>query len=86
MDGEGTHSPMDENGWLPIETAPKDGSSILVGLQPRPTDPCGAVDQAEWDDGWIAIGGKCDAGNGLGYEPTHWQPLPNPPVLKEQGT
>ena len=62
-------------GWRPIETAPKDGTSILVSDGAE-------VDQAEfWDDRgyWVAIGGKCAAGNGLGYDPTHWMPLPPAP-------
>ena len=59
--------------WQPIETAPK-SESILVGRAPY------YVDQAQWDDDtWMAIGGKCKTGNFLGYEPTHWMPLPESP-------
>ena len=77
----------DGEGWRPIETAPKDGESILVA--------CGgkypSVDQAEWstewdDDGmWHATGGKRKSGNSLGYVPTHWSPLPSPPSIRTGG-
>jgi hypothetical protein len=74
------------DGWLPIETAPKgtaphhwDAPSILVSDGQ-------SVDQAEWecDDGepyWHATGGKRKSGNFLGYEPTHWRPLPASPEV-----
>lgn len=73
-------------GWQPIETAPKgtaphhwDAPSILVSDGQ-------SVDQAEWeaDDGepyWHATGGKRKSGNFLGYEPTHWRPLPASPEV-----
>lgn len=57
--------------WQPIETAPKDGRSFLVGVEDREF-----IDRAFFimDDQLIIIGGR--------YKPTHWMPLPDPP--KEQ--
>lgn len=69
--------------WEPIETAPKDGSRILVfgpmedGDELRPDPPC--TDVGMWDDfdhKWMvenvsALGTYCRA--------THWMPLPPPP-------
>lgn len=108
MDGLGTasgfDSPMDENGWLPIETAPKDGTLIDVwcpwdgnergGI--RLTDVSWhAADEWTPHTGWSRITDDGDMDMveipptcrfGLPpWNPSHWQPLPNPPVLKEQG-
>ena len=67
--------------WQPIETAPKDGSNIILG-----NDVTVAVGKWARDD-WRAMYFVCEgtddfrAGAGLIYKPTHWQPLPkSPPV------
>lgn len=69
--------------WQPIETAPKDGSLIL--LTPS---RCWAVDVnadcevGYWDDDfggkWISMGSTAEDYTG----PTHWMPLSNPPALR----
>lgn len=71
--------------WQPIKTAPKDGSVILLYC-PDAREPSvilgewsefesalqpGKVVIAEWTDTW--------AERELDCEPTHWQPLPEPP-------
>jgi hypothetical protein len=77
-----------ETGWQPIATAPKDGTAILI-WQPR-TDFVRSV--REWkncDDSRYAVGywrtwvGSWGNRNDADVEPTHWQPLPSPP-LQEQ--
>ena len=68
--------------WQPIETAPKDGSDILLGgCQHGP-----AIRVASWGNGRY-LGPKkgyerdwCD-GPQYGFAPTHWMPLPAPPLL-----
>lgn len=78
---------MNTNEWQPIETAPKDGTDILVI---EPLNNCyGKITNAFWEkeqnkifDGHkITIEGywaeSCD--NQLVLEPTHWMPLPKPP-------
>lgn len=58
------------SGWMPIASAPKDGTKILL-LDP---EGCGS---GYWNgNGWMA-----DWGNYYEYEPetTHWMPLPLPP-------
>jgi Protein of unknown function (DUF551) len=70
--------------WQPIETAPKDGTSILV--YGRPNDIDGLVyfrgpstHSAAWDeidDAFCLTGGTW---TGPFIEPTHWMPLPEPP-------
>ena len=55
--------------WQPIETAPRNGTTILI------TDGK-EVDTAYFDyDDWCA---PHSAANGLPYVPTYWAPLPRP--------
>lgn len=68
--------------WQPIETAPKDGTDILV-YQTDVSEPSMTVcafDEDWSNDGWWTC---CDGKNAdiplRGPEPTHWQPLPSPP-------
>ncbi len=72
-----------DDGWQPIETAPKDGTWVLVAggsaedwapvtmawyaLNPR-TDRAYWKQNGEWDDYDLADD-----------QPTHWRPLPTPP-------
>ncbi len=78
------------DGWMPIESAPKDGTRIL--LWPH-------MLAAHWefgDEAWLIMhvhlnedrtisdgpGAElfyCLYANAHGVEPTHWQPLPPPP-------
>lgn len=64
--------------WRPIETAPRDGTGILVWLVPRADlgAPCAVI--TRWEAAtsqWFACGwwGEC----------TRWQPLPAAPATKE---
>lgn len=66
-------------GWQPIETAPKDGTSILV-CDARIVD---WVQVVAWDDKGPAPY-KWALSDGPNYHVerfTHWQPLPAPPEL-----
>lgn len=70
------------NGWQPIETAPKDGTHILVY-----GDYYGGSRRyvAFWEVAADIYGDQwsCGAPDEQGFydyaEPTHWQPLPPPP-------
>lgn len=72
-----TSAPESGVGWQPIETAPKDGSHMLLGC---PT----YVDSGYWDEGgWTLYPDDrrpedhyCQR---FHPEPTHWMPLPVPP-------
>lgn len=76
--------------WLPIESAPKDGTAILI-WQPSHARYDDKRNGGAYDDNRYAIGywrtdqdpdrSKWMWGNrNSGYvRPTHWQPLPSPP-------
>ncbi|WP_217693729.1 DUF551 domain-containing protein [Novacetimonas hansenii] len=61
----------DNAAWRPIESAPKDGSLVLVAVKHI---GCDVV--SFWGAGWR------ETTNGLMLRdnPTHWQPLPKPPT------
>lgn len=77
-------------GWQPIETAPKDGTLIIIGFY-RPNVFEGPGDGPQ---SWCCLG-RYDAndkppltasawqnnyGQGFSWTPTHWMPLPAPPT------
>lgn len=87
--------------WQPIETAPKDGRTLLLGQ----FNPLGKwetmrgqwmseryIDES-WEDpddvepGWFETAVEAeDPPNCWRIEPSHWMPLPEPPVSQgEQG-
>lgn len=65
--------------WQPIETAPKDGTLILIYAMSRNERECRFIDTAfftdekTWDglDMWF-----CGTSS---HPATHWMPLPEPP-------
>lgn len=62
--------------WPPIETAPKDGTEILIWVE-RPH----RYRAAWWDERYGAY-----VDTWMCYEDaTHWQPLPDPPTGTERG-
>lgn len=69
--------PPRETQWMPIETAPRTGESILIGHG-----------NAVWEDYWwtnVTSGNwyECHAhGDHFGEIPSHWMPLPPCPSLQ----
>lgn len=70
--------------WQPIETAPRDGTRILVW----PPTWTGTLSVAAWDEDQyvkrpIPYWRRIDAGNlvsvSRGRPPTHWAPIPSGP-------
>ena len=64
------------SGWLPIETAPKDGGEMLLYN--------GYVCIGYWH-GFEKV--FCSFANivpGIDVKPTHWMPLPDPPDVGEE--
>ena len=80
---------MTQNQWQPIETAPKDGTQILLcrafDADGNRIEPLGIFAQcAQWwgiEEGWVVY---CSMVREplLHFEPTHWMPLPQPPTEK----
>lgn len=75
--------------WQPIETAPKDGTEVLVGVDIATVwivRNASFVREDDWvprggcGDGWWAYNNSVtqEMLEGI-YEPTHWMPLPEPP-------
>jgi len=62
--------------WQPIETAPKDGTFVLLSGHELPV----------WQGSWVGRVGRYPI-NGwtrfnsvdIDWSPTHWMPLPEPP-------
>lgn len=71
--------------WQPIESAPKDGTSIILYVAWR------IVGEARWqgdghDEGWWWAGtdpGDYNADK-ISSQPTHWMALPEPPMSEDQ--
>jgi hypothetical protein len=75
-------------GWQPIETAPKDGTSVLIAndapgsVHPREgyyVKPAQRFSDEPIHLGWWRLAGSC-AERIHGRTPTHWQPLPPAPT------
>jgi hypothetical protein len=72
------------NGWQPIETAPKDGTCVIV----YPPTFDGLVSCAKWDEDryakrprpyWRRMDAFGQVTRSRDNQPTHWMPLPDPP-------
>ncbi|WP_395443585.1 DUF551 domain-containing protein [Caulobacter sp. UC70_42] len=67
--------------WLPIESAPRDGSLVLLwsplgGSAIAPSLPSAELSQAAR----VALYEATGEWPNVGWNPTHWMPLPDPPV------
>lgn len=67
--------------WQPIETAPKDGTEILIYEPSYLGVDSGKIYTASWDcdcyNTWIEAGGE----RYMSFDnATHWMPLPSPPA------
>jgi len=70
------------NDWQPIETAPKNGDTVLLWRE------IGGVVSAFWDccadfDWWYIDDGKYGPYPLRGPNPTHWMPVPSGPNSKQ---
>lgn len=76
-DYESSKTEPSDNGWRPIETAPKDGKPILVWWPEQYHYPfvCFWADKWSYGLGWKWMGW----GDVLKGQPECWMPLPQPP-------
>lgn len=69
-----------EDDWRPIETAPKDGTRILMYQR----EAGGEYGKIEYEDyyfvGWFDKYWYCCEYSAFEREPTHWMPLPEQPA------
>lgn len=68
--------------WQKLETAPRDGTYIIVYQKGvlEPSQTIVAFDSSWSDDGWwLCCDGKDPELPLRGPEPTHWKPLDPPP-------
>ncbi len=64
-------------GWQPVETAPKDGTVVLVWTR---TGPHLAAYLGRRPEGWMEKDGSYLLTEDTTGLPTHWMPLPVPPA------
>ena len=75
-------------GWMPIETAPKDGTQVVLwcikpGVQDYRTKGAPLAVIGNWDDSIWNVPFSDDWVGDDGF--THWMPLPAPPALQPGG-
>lgn len=81
--------------WQPIETAPKDGTTILIygGTYFHDNDGSWNADDSQLKhvttayfrrDGWCMGFGE-SYNDEIWAKPTHWMPLPTPPTQPQTG-
>lgn len=89
MPGTPLYAGTPEGSWQPIETAPKDGTAVLV-VNDKALDPEALV--AHWNGEWrvdttYAWANAEDPWGHFGtIDATHWMPLPPAPRQHEQPT
>lgn len=66
-------------GWQPVETAPKDGSPILIAWEGKETIVAVKYNKAFRKFNWLSL-----CGNYRHSSPTHWAPLLMPPNANNQ--
>ena len=65
--------------WQPIETAPKDGTVVLLAGCRKPVAAAWLEDEIDW---WHVDDNKRGPFALRGPGPTHWMPMPPPPQAK----
>lgn len=71
-------SPAEPSGWRPIESAPKDGTTIM-GWRAG-WGPCECRWEVDFDGDECSFAGWVDLNADDETRPTHWVPLPLPPT------
>jgi hypothetical protein len=66
--------------WLPIESAPRDGTKVLVGCNWHPMFVVASFKNGKWTVSWDAVPLDEDSG---WDELTHWAPISPMPEYTE---
>lgn len=69
--------------WLPIETAPKDGTEVLILMDLKAIQASFIHGPYKYKSGWTPVSlpsHGCGCCSSADPPPTHWMPLPPPPV------
>jgi hypothetical protein len=76
-----TRAALPSYGWQPIETAPRDGTTILAYF-PLLTGYIARQDVApvHWTEWGGGVWENSSSGGKPSSSPTHWRPLPEPPI------
>lgn len=74
-------SPAEVRQWQPIETAPKDGTPVLLAGCRKPVVAAWLEDEIDW---WHVDDNKRGPFALRGPGPTHWMPLPAAPQAAEK--
>lgn len=74
-------APEQAAGWQPIESAPKDGTHVLVLDAHAPNVPPTTV---HWfNGGWhLSVNQRGEFSEYIWGTPSHWMPLPKPPAIQ----
>jgi hypothetical protein len=74
-------TPCSASSWMPIETAPKDGSYILIRIHHRNRQYCEEWERTAWESNakarWTEHNGGGWVWTGMSGEPVLWKSLPN---------
>lgn len=77
------------DGWMPIESAPQDGTWIDVWGIPLNGAPAGRFTDVQWFAGCFRFPSYSSApgeyGQAVPADITHWRPLPQPPAMHAPG-
>jgi hypothetical protein len=72
-------------GWQPIETAPKDGTRVLISRMDRYADLMYMYVAWCRRKSWIILESAKGTRYSVDTPPTHWMPLPAPPIHRSTG-
>lgn len=72
---------MEGMGWQSIESAPKDGTEVLLWGRCHLR---GSFYGADANVGWFEDASNDWRARDLPIKPTHWMPLPEPPGIEDQ--
>ena len=75
--------PSQGEGWMPIESAPKDGRPVLV-FDPRGDNTILTASHYAPYNLWMAEPCEAEENDPERRFPTHWMPLPKPPVERNK--